>query len=106
MLRRLRAQGWGPFILALAGLTTTVASSGQLKDPGAGPSVDFPLGTATPSEVCGECHGALYFEHAFGFGADLKWKPIVYKSLDELLLSMPSNFADTGTAHHLAGVDP
>ncbi len=77
-----------------------------LKSPAAGPPISFPLGTATPSEVCGECHGAIYFEHAFGFGADLKWKPIIYRSLDEPLLSIPHPFADTGTAHHLAGVDP
>ncbi len=77
-----------------------------IKDPATDSRVDFPLGTATPSEVCGQCHGAIYFEHAFGFGADLKWKPIIYRSPDEALLSIPAPFADTGTAHHLAGVDP
>src|SRR6266567_1138010 len=68
------------------------------------PPIDFPLGTATPSEVCGTCHGAIYFENAFGFGADLKFKPIILKALGEPLLSMPANVPDTGTAHYLAGV--
>ncbi len=86
--------------------TLNIANPAAVKNPSDGPSIDFPLGTATPSEVCGECHGSVYFEAAFGFGADLKWKPIIYRSLDEPLLSMPSNFPDTGTAHYLAGVDP
>jgi hypothetical protein len=77
-----------------------------MKDPAANPPVDFPLGTATPSEVCGKCHESIYFEHAFGLGADLKWNPIIYKSLDEPLLVLPSTFSDTATAHHVAGVDP
>src|SRR5215472_14575867 len=66
------------------------------KDPAAEATITFPFGTATPSEFCGDCHGAVYFEHAFGFAADLKWKPIIYKSLDEPLLSIPPDFPDTG----------
>lgn len=76
------------------------------KDPTAGPAITFPFGTATPSEFCGDCHGAVYLEHAVGFAADLKWKPIIYKSLDDALLAIPPDFPDTGTAHHLAGADP
>jgi len=68
--------------------------------------VTFPLGTATPSEVCGRCHAAVYAEVAFGTGADLKWKPIIYKSLTDPLLAIPGPFFDTATGHHLAGVDP
>ncbi len=75
-------------------------------DPGAGPPVDFPFGTATPSAFCGQCHGMIYLEHAFGFGADLKFKPIVYRSLEETPLALPADFSDNATAHHIAGVDP
>jgi hypothetical protein len=31
----------------------------------------FPQITATPSEVCGGCHKAIYNEFAHGFGADI-----------------------------------
>src|SRR5262252_3894810 len=37
----------------------------------------FPLGTATPSELCGACHKAIYREFATGFGSDLEYKAIV-----------------------------
>ena len=87
-------------------LTVKKADAVAQKDPTAGPSIDFPFGTATPSEFCGECHGGIYFEDAFGFGADLNWKPIIYRSLDEPLLPIPSTSPSTGTAHYLAGVDP
>ena len=34
--------------------------------------MQFPLGTATPSELCGACHKAIYREFATGFGSDLE----------------------------------
>lgn len=70
------------------------------------PQVTFPLGTATPSEVCGQCHVAIYGQTAFGTGGDLKFRPIILKSLSDPLLSIPGPFFDTASAHHLAGVDP
>jgi nitrate/TMAO reductase-like tetraheme cytochrome c subunit len=32
--------------------------------------VTFAQGTATPSETCGECHGAVYREYTLGIGSD------------------------------------
>lgn len=66
----------------------------------------WPLGTATPSEQCGICHQAIYREYAFGFGADLEFKGIKYKSPEDKILKIPSNVSSKGTAHFLAGVDP
>lgn len=66
----------------------------------------WPQGTATPSEECGVCHQAIYREYAFGFGSDLEFKGIVYRSLQDKLLNIPSNISARGTAHFLAGVDP
>ena len=68
--------------------------------------VQWPLGTATPSEDCGVCHQAIYREYALGFGADLQFKGIVYKSAQDKLLNLPSHVSTSGTAHSLAGVDP
>lgn len=82
-----------------------VRSSTGGKDP-AEPAIEFVLGTATPSEVCAQCHEAIYREVAFGFDSDLLFKPIINQSLGEPLLAIPSNLPSTGTAHYLAGVDP
>lgn len=95
----------------VAGTSTVLSSRGQSsnapgRDPGAGPAIDFVLGTATPSEVCAQCHEAIYREVAFGFESDLEFKPIINQSLGEPLLAIPSRFPNTGTAHYLAGVDP
>ncbi len=67
---------------------------------------DFPEGTATPSEICGACHRAIYREFATGFGGDLKYPGIVYQSLKEKPLTLPANVSGSGTAHALAGIDP
>lgn len=66
----------------------------------------WPLGTATPSEQCGICHQAIYREYALGFGSDLEFKGIVYKTPQDKILNIPSNVSARGTAHFLAGVDP
>ncbi|MBI4221693.1 MAG: hypothetical protein HY607_03285 [Planctomycetes bacterium] len=66
----------------------------------------WPLGTATPSEQCGICHQAIYREYALGFGSDLEFKGIVYKSAQDKILKIPSNVSARGSAHFLAGVDP
>jgi len=67
---------------------------------------DFPLGTATPSEVCGACHQAIYHEYAYGFGADLSYAGMVYGSPQEKRLAMPAGVPSRTTAHSAAGVDP
>ncbi len=82
------------------------SSSGDLAEIAGKINMSWPLGTATPAEECGVCHSAIYREYAFGFGSDLQYKGIVYKSPQERLLKLPSNISSTGTAHFFAGVDP
>ena len=36
-------------------------------------SVEFPDGTATPSELCGSCHQAIYKDYSEGLCGDLQW---------------------------------
>ena len=69
------------------------------------PGLTFPEGTATPSKVCGECHVAIYKEFQFGFGSDIRYQGIVYKSAKEKLLGLPSEVATSATAHAFAGVE-
>lgn len=78
----------------------------QKKQPHDGGPINWPYGAATTSEFCGVCHSAIYQEHALGFGADLAWKPMVLKSIDESPLVLPDGMPKTTTAHHAAGVDP
>ena len=68
--------------------------------------MQFPLGTTTPSELCGACHKAIYREFAKGFGSDLEYKAVVYESADGKPLTLPANVSATATLHALAGVDP
>jgi len=81
-------------------LLTFLASSKALEKS------DFPQGTATPSETCGECHKAIYREFAFGFGSDLDYKDITLKSPSDKRLSLPAQVSATATAHAFAGLDP
>jgi hypothetical protein len=67
---------------------------------------DFSMRTATPSEECGTCHIAIYREYAMGFGGDLKYRGIVYKSAQDKVLTLPASVSGGGTAHSLAGLDP
>jgi nitrate/TMAO reductase-like tetraheme cytochrome c subunit len=91
------------FVSGCAEIQPTVKH--QPAEQHAAPS-QWPLGTATPSEECGVCHQAIYREYAFGFGSDLQFKGIVYKSVQDRILNLPSNVSTSGTAHSLAGVDP
>ncbi|MDR4509796.1 MAG: hypothetical protein MRJ65_16440 [Candidatus Brocadiaceae bacterium] len=68
--------------------------------------MSWPQGTATPSKECGICHRAIYREFAYGFGADLHYKGIPYKSVEDQLLNIPAQVSSSGTAHALAGMDP
>ncbi len=69
-------------------------------------SVTFPMGTETSPEVCGACHVAIYREYAMGFGSDIQFKGIIYKSVQDKVLTLPANVSTTATAHALAGLDP
>src|SRR5215470_523609 len=96
--------------LFMAVLITTAAAqapnAAKKKQPLDDGPIWWPYGAATTSEFCGVCHQAIYREHAFGFGADLSWKPMVLKSLDESPFSLPAEMPATATAHQAAGVDP
>lgn len=67
-----------------------------------GSRVTFPLGAATPSEVCGACHTAIYREFAMGFGSDMADRhfPAPGKT------PVPGNVSSRGTGHALAGKTP
>jgi nitrate/TMAO reductase-like tetraheme cytochrome c subunit len=67
--------------------------------------LQFPQGTATPSEFCGACHKAIYREYAQGFGADLQYGEILYESPEgKKIIGMPAK-ASMPTLHALAGTD-
>ena len=69
-------------------------------------ATEFPQGTATPSEVCGECHKAIYNEFAYGFGSDLQYKAMTLKTHQDKQLTLPAQVSAAATSHALAGVDP
>ncbi len=87
----------------LSGLTISGAQTTQ--EPPA--PAAFPLGTATPSEACGACHKAIYREFATGFGSDLRYRAILYRSPEgDRLLGLPASVSATATLHALAAADP
>lgn len=95
----------------LAGFCLTVQISHAalaaepLKPVPAFANVTFPRGTATPSEVCGECHKAIYREYAFGFGGDSHARDAATSPSGKRDISHPSNVSSMATAHALAGAD-
>lgn len=68
--------------------------------------LEFPDGTATPSEKCGRCHKEIYQEYTQGTGSDLHWPDMKLVHAKDKTLSMPDVFSRKGTAHYLAGIDP
>jgi nitrate/TMAO reductase-like tetraheme cytochrome c subunit len=74
------------------------------------PSIDFPGGAATPSEICGACHQKIYQEYSQGFGGDLHWpKTKTYWSSDpaaRTLAGVVKGVFQSATAHAAAGTDP
>lgn len=68
--------------------------------------IQFPLGTGTPSEVCGACHKALYREYSTGEGTDLHWNTMKFDATSKKLLDLPAGTAKSATAHSVAGTDP
>ena len=102
----MRTQGHRRLLMVFATLTGIVAVWAPSLAQEA-PSVDFPEGTATASEVCGACHQAIYREFATGFGSDLQYRAILYQSPEgKRLLGLPANVSATATAHALAAADP
>ena len=92
------------FILVIQVLHTAHAAE-PLKPVSATVTVKFPLGTATPSEVCGECHKAIYREYAFGFGGDNNVQDIAAVISGKRDINHPSNVPSPTTAHAMAGTD-
>ncbi len=106
-------------LLSLPGTSTPQGSSKATPPPKAAapaatksaPAVtpamlQFPQGTATPSEFCGACHKAIYREFSQGFGADLQYGEILYESPDgNKVIGMPAK-TSIPTLHALAGTDP
>ncbi len=68
--------------------------------------MQFPLGTATPSETCGACHKAIYREFAFGFGSYNHYQPTTILQKEGEALAMPATVSATATAHAFAGAEP
>jgi nitrate/TMAO reductase-like tetraheme cytochrome c subunit len=69
--------------------------------PAAGCAEDltFRLGTATPSETCGECHGAIYREYVLGVGSDTHAAHPLSQTKPGGTISMPANVSSSATAH-------
>lgn len=69
-------------------------------------ALDFPEGTATPSEVCGACHKAIYREFAYGFGSDNSYHPTTLPGKPDEPLKMSPGMSGSATGHALAGSGP
>lgn len=93
------------FFLAVQ-ISCTALAAEPLKPVPASVTVTFPQGTATPSEVCGECHKAIYREYAFGFGGDSHARDAAVSPSGKRDISHPSNVSSMATAHAVAGADP
>lgn len=93
------------FILLTQFSSTSLAAE-PLKAVPATITVTFPLGTSTPSEVCGACHKAIYREYAFGFGGDSHAREITASPSGKRGITHPSNVSSMVTAHSLASTDP
>ncbi len=93
------------FVVFIAVFAAAAALNGA-ESPQKAKAPDFAMGTATPSEECGACHVAIYREYAMGFGGDLTYNGITYKSPQDKVLTLPAGVSTGGTAHALAAVDP
>jgi hypothetical protein len=69
-------------------------------------TLDFTLGPAATAEQCGTCHVSIYREYRMGFGSDLVYSGMVYRSREETPLTLPAQASTTGAVHSLAGMDP
>jgi hypothetical protein len=59
----------------------------------------FPQGTATPSETCGACHGAIYREYLLGVGSDTHTAHSLTQGAPAGKISMPANVSSSPTVH-------
>lgn len=94
--------------LALFGLALCVSDglAEETPAPSTTAQVEFPEGTATPSEKCGRCHREIYQEYTQGTGSDIRWSDMKLVPGKDKTLRPPEGFPRSGTAHYLAGVDP
>lgn len=103
-----------------------ISAAGAAQDAPPATKMQFPEGTATPSELCGACHKEIYREYSEGTGTDLNWKPmrfdvysgyskgtgprdwkgVKFDPASKNLLSLPAGAHKSGTAHSLAKTDP
>lgn len=104
---------WQILIILLAMSTTTTlavlnASSGEVTSQRqeVAASISFPSEAATPSEKCGVCHRTIYREFATGFGSDLEYRRIIYRSSQGKAITLPESVSSTATLHAVAGQDP
>lgn len=91
---------------ATAKAANTSASATSKSAPAVKPAMlQFPQGTATPSEFCGACHKAIDREFSEGFGSDLQYGEILYESPEgNTTIGMPAKMP-IPTLHALAGTD-
>lgn len=94
--------------LAMGGPPTVHAADAPATKAADAPvaKMQFPDGTATPSEVCGACHKALYREYIAGEGSDLHWNAMKATPSSKNLLNLPAGTPRSATAHSVAGTDP
>lgn len=92
----------------VAAFVALLATGGSLlaQGPAGKQTKEFPQGAATSSEECGACHQAIYREYATGFGGDINYKEMIYKTKGDNILTMPAATSATPTAHAGARTDP
>lgn len=93
-------------MLAVGNLSVSYAAPETPTAVPAASKIQFPDGTATPSEVCGACHKALYSEYSQGTGTDLVWRKMKFDPTSKTLLELPAGAFRSATAHALAGSEP
>lgn len=107
MLHRKSLLGVSSVLLVLLALTAWAGTPlARPVVPSLVASKEFPDGTATPAELCGSCHQAIYREFSEGFGSDMHYPGIVYQGSAEKPLTMPAGASLSASAHAAAGVDP
>ena len=65
--------------------------------------LSFPQGSATPSETCGACHGAVYREYVLGVGSDMRPSGPGSQTVPGGTIAMPAKVSSSATAHASAG---
>ena len=65
--------------------------------------LSFPQGSATPSETCGACHGAVYREYVLGVGSDMRPSGPGSQTVPGGTIAMPAKVSSSATAHASSG---